>query len=50
MAKAFIESMNGCFENFKGRERFTLVSAGEAEIQYPDGIIFNSNSIFEEKK
>ena len=50
MANAFIESMNRCFENFNGRERFTLVSAGEEEIRYPDGIIFNSNSIFEEKK
>ena len=50
MAKAFIESMNGCFESFKPRERFTLVSAGEKEIQYPDGKIFNSNSIFKEKK
>ena len=50
MSKAFIESMNGCFENFKPRERFTLVNAGEEKIKYPDGVIFNSKDIFKEKK
>ena len=50
MCDKFIQSMTGCFNDFKPRERFTMVSLQTEPIKYPDGIIFNSNSIFEEKK
>ena len=50
MCTDFINSMTACVDNWKPRERFTLVSAGSPPIKYPDGIIFNSNNIFKEKK
>ena len=39
--KAFADSAITCFENFKGRERFTIISAEDTNIVYPDGIIFS---------
>jgi hypothetical protein len=41
MCKAFADSAITCFENFKGRERFTIISAEDTNIVYPDGIIFS---------
>ena len=50
MCSDFIDSMNTCLDNWKPRERVTLKSAEPSSIKYPDGVIFNSNSIFKEKK
>ena len=50
MCSDFIDSINTCLDNWKPRERFTMVDAGAPPIKYPDGIIFNSNNIFGEKK
>tara|TARA_R110000744_G_scaffold314340_1_gene421408 strand:- start:501 stop:1589 length:1089 start_codon:yes stop_codon:yes gene_type:complete len=50
MCSDFINSITTCLDNWKPRERFTMVDAGAPPIKYPDGIIFNSNNIFGEKK
>ena len=42
MCKAFSDSVTNCFANFKTRERFTVISAEDQNISYPDGIIFDS--------
>ena len=40
MCKAFLDSVQGCFNDWKPRERFTLLNAEESKLVYPDGIIF----------
>ena len=50
MCEAFIKSMNACFDNFKPRDRFTLISAENPTHTYDDGVIFNSKQIFGESK
>ena len=40
MCQAFIDSVQSCFANFKSRDRFTVISAEDPKIFYPDGIIF----------
>ena len=42
MCQAFIDSVVTCFENFKPRERFTVLNTEDPKTFYPDGIIFGS--------
>ena len=45
MCDAFIQSVNGCFENWKSRERFVLLDTKAPKLEYPTGIIFDSKEI-----
>ncbi len=42
MCKAFSDSVQRCFDEWKPRERFTVLDCEIPQIFYPDGIIFES--------
>jgi glycosyltransferase involved in cell wall biosynthesis len=41
MCSAFLKSVQGIFNSWMPRERFTLINTNAPNIKYPDGIIFN---------
>jgi len=42
MCAEFLKSVQGIFNSWTPRERFTLLNTNEPNIKYPDGIIFDS--------
>ena len=39
MCDSMISSIDGCFENFKPRERYTLINMNDKQVEYVDGIL-----------
>ena len=39
MCNEMIKSIDGCFENWKPRERYSLIDVSTPKPKYPDGII-----------
>ena len=42
MCKAFIDSVEGCLENWKPIQRWSMIDTSKPKPNYPDGIIFDT--------